>query len=180
MKKITQNNPEKELPLIEHIKELRWRIIIVVLSISITSILAFVLYKNIIIILQKPFNHIQNNLDSSLYITSIVEGFLIKIKLSLICGIVFSSPFIIYNIGLQRRIETPISLITVPATILDLIAKKNVFPSTSAIKIEQDWAISEVLIMEKPRVAIRMRDWKFITGQKDEDELYYLKQDHFL
>jgi len=86
-------------------------------------------------------------------------------------------PLVIYNADVKGRIDKPISLLGLAPTILELIGEENEFPSKSFLNQCEDWVVSEVFEGEKRRVAVRMKDWKFITGQKDEDELYNLKKD---
>ena len=86
-------------------------------------------------------------------------------------------PLIIYNAGMKGKIEYPVSLCGLSPTILDLIGEENEFPSESFLHEGKDWVISKVFERNRRKIAIRTKDWKFITGQKDEDELYDLKQD---
>ena len=64
-------------------------------------------------------------------------------------------------------------------TILELIESKNEFPSKSFFEEGEDCVISKVFEKGKRKMAIRLKDWKFITGQKEEDELYNLREDPY-
>jgi len=86
-------------------------------------------------------------------------------------------PLVIYNCGMKREVEECVSLIGLAPTIMELIGEKNEFYSESFLYRGKDWVISKVYKEGKSKIAVRMKDWKFITGQKDEDELYYLKED---
>jgi arylsulfatase len=88
-------------------------------------------------------------------------------------------PLVIYNAEVKGKIEEPVSLRGLPATILDLIGEggKNDFSSESFLEGGKDWAICKVFDRGKRKVAVRMKDWKFMTGQKDVDELYNLEKD---
>ena len=86
-------------------------------------------------------------------------------------------PLVIYNADIKGKIENPVSLLGLAPTILKLIGEENEFPSESFLHEGKDWVISKVFEGEKRKVAVRTKDWKFITGQKEEDELYYLKKD---
>jgi len=88
-------------------------------------------------------------------------------------------PLVIYNADVKGRIEKPISLLGLAPTILELIGEENEFPSESFLHGGRDWVISKVFEGGKRKVAIRTKEWKFITGQKEEDELYYLKKDPY-
>jgi sec-independent protein translocase protein TatC len=91
-------NINHELPLLEHIRELRKRIILSSLSIIFTSLISFILYDKYIQLLIIPFNNMNTQLDNSLYIQTIFEGFLIKIKISFLAGLILGFPIIIYHL----------------------------------------------------------------------------------
>ena len=88
-------------------------------------------------------------------------------------------PLVIYNADVKEGIGDPVSLLGLAPTILELIGEKNEFPSESFLHGGRDWVISKVFEGEKRKVAVRTKDWKFITGQEEEDELYYLKEDPY-
>jgi len=88
-------------------------------------------------------------------------------------------PLVIYNADVKGRMEDPVSLLGLAPTILGLIGEKNGFPSESFLHGGRDWVISKVFDGSKWKIAVRTKDWKFITGQKEEDELYYLKEDPY-
>ena len=88
-------------------------------------------------------------------------------------------PLIIYNADVKGRIEKPVSLRGLAPTILELIGEENEFPSGSFLHGGRDWVISKVFDGSRRRIAVRTKDWKFVRGQKEEDELYYLKEDPY-
>jgi len=88
-------------------------------------------------------------------------------------------PLIIYNADVKGKIEKPISLLGLSPAILELIGEENKFPSKSFLNGGTDWCISKIFVRGKRIIAVRMKDWKFITGQKEEDELYNLKEDPY-
>jgi len=86
------------MPFLEHIRELRMRLIISFLSLVIASIIAFIFYKDIINILSKPLEGIKSSVtDQKLFVNSIYEGFLINIKISILVGLILSLPVHLYN-----------------------------------------------------------------------------------
>ncbi|WP_324735230.1 sulfatase [Thermococcus sp. SY098] len=85
-------------------------------------------------------------------------------------------PLVIYNADIKGKFENPVSLISLGSTILELIGEENQFPHSSIFRSNQEWTISYV---RGVGTAIRLKDWKFITGQKQEDELYNLKEDPY-
>ena len=86
-------------------------------------------------------------------------------------------PLIIYNADIMGRIEEPASLLGLSPTILEIIDKNNEFPSKSFLRSGNEWVMVRAVENGRIKIAIRMKNWKFITGQKDVDELYNLKSD---
>ena len=91
-------------------------------------------------------------------------------------------PLVIYNADVRGKIEDPVSLLSISPTILELIDLKteNIFPSKNILNREDCWIISKIIFdekMQKWRIAVRMKDWKYIEGQKNEQELYNLRRD---
>ena len=83
-------------------------------------------------------------------------------------------PLVIYNADIKGKVKKPISLKYLPSIIQDLV---NTGSTTSDKGSE--WVVSKVFDRGRIKIAVRMKDWKFITGQKEEDELYYLKKDPY-
>ena len=87
-------------------------------------------------------------------------------------------PLVIYNADVKGRIDKPVSLLGLAPSILELIWEENEFPSESFACGGRDWVISKIFDGSW-KIAIRTKNWKFITGQKEEDELYNLKKDPY-
>ncbi|RLF18075.1 MAG: hypothetical protein DRN06_02410 [Thermoprotei archaeon] len=83
-------------------------------------------------------------------------------------------PLVIYNADVKGRVEKPVSLLKLTPIILMLVDRKE--DELYSLLENDSWAISEVL-GDVRKVSVRLKDWKFITGQKKEDELYNLKED---
>lgn len=86
-------------------------------------------------------------------------------------------PLVIYNADRKGKVEEPVSLRGLAPTMLELIDEENEFSSESFLHGGEDGVISKVFDRNGRKITYRMKDWKFITGQKDGDELYYLKKD---
>lgn len=81
---------QKEMGFLDHLEELRGRIIKSLLSIILTSIVAYFFSERLIDFVSKPI--------SELYFMSPTEAFATRIKLSLIAGIIVSVPVIFYHL----------------------------------------------------------------------------------
>lgn len=88
-------------------------------------------------------------------------------------------PLVIYNADVKCRVKNPVSLRGLSPTIFEFVGVKNEFPSKSFIDGGNDWVISKVFENRMIKTALRTKDWKFITGQKKEEELYNLKKDPY-
>nr|YP_009257546.1 sec-independent protein translocase-like protein [Coeloseira compressa]ANH09629.1 sec-independent protein translocase-like protein [Coeloseira compressa] len=90
MKKTIQNN--KEMPLGDHLEELRTRITISIIIFATITIGCFLYVKNISLLIQQPANGIKFlQLAPGEYLFA-------SIKLAIYTGFLFSSPFTIYQI----------------------------------------------------------------------------------
>lgn len=89
----------EKMTLFDHIRELRKRLIITIISIILTSILCFIFSDLIINLLFYPFRQIDTlSSDKSLYINAVFEGFVIKIKIAIAAGLILALPILIYQI----------------------------------------------------------------------------------
>ncbi len=84
-------------------------------------------------------------------------------------------PLVIYNADVKGKVEKPVSLIDLPSTVMRMIGEENKFPSQNSLE-GGDWVIAEIAEDDRKKVAVRMKDWKFITGQGNTDELYNLNK----
>jgi len=111
-----------EMPLLEHFRELRSRLIISIVTLAAAGIIAWFFYNPIIAFLQRPIE------GSPLYVLSVFEGFLMRVKISLFTGIIISSPVIIFNIlrfvfpGLTNKEKTILRSALIACTFLAVIS----------------------------------------------------------
>ena len=92
-------NSRGSMLFFEHLKELRRRLIGSLITILIATIVTFIFYDFIISILFRPFESLKiTGMSDVLFVNTIFEGFLIKIKVAFLSGILFSSPVHIYNL----------------------------------------------------------------------------------
>ncbi|MFQ5640624.1 MAG: twin-arginine translocase subunit TatC, partial [bacterium] len=99
-KKIT----EKEMPFLEHLEELRWRLLKAILAVVVCSVGVYFFADKVLAILVGPYNEAVSNTGKSsatqLIFLSPTGGFMIYIKLSVFSGIMISIPIIFYQMWL--------------------------------------------------------------------------------
>jgi len=83
---------DKEMTFLEHLEELRRRILLALLGVFIASIVGYIFGKKIISFLGRP--------AGKLYFLAPPEAFLIRVKLALLVGIFLAMPFILYQLWL--------------------------------------------------------------------------------
>jgi len=114
----TPRNSDGTMTLIEHLYELRNRLVKAVFFIVIGMIVAWFLYDHILKILEHPYcslpakHRLQTSGDKKgcdLIFTGPLDGFLIRLKVMLVAGIVMASPFWLYQLwafvtpGLKKK-----------------------------------------------------------------------------
>ena len=85
------------MPLMDHLRELRSRLVRAVLAIVIGTIVAWIFYDQILDFLTQPYNDIkplleERGIESNIVITGIGGAFQFQLKISLVAGILASSP----------------------------------------------------------------------------------------
>ena len=114
-----QTNPERQMSFLDHLRELRRRIIVSMIAVICAAIVSYIFFDYIVAILFQPFEAIEalSIRDDILFINTIFEGFLVRLKVAILAGIVFSLPVHVFNIikfilpGLTKR-EKKIILIS--------------------------------------------------------------------
>ena len=90
---IIQNS---EMPLLDHLEELRWRVIKAFSSIILFAVFGFIFSNQLIAILSIPIDQTEPKLE--LLNTTILGVFLAKMRVAIVLGIVFSLPVILHQI----------------------------------------------------------------------------------
>ncbi len=106
----TEQTHEKNMTFWGHLREFRKRLLISAIGIVLGSIIAFIFFQFIIGALFKPFSGIESaEAQGQLFINTIFEGFVTKLKLSILTGLVISFPVHLFNVicfifpGLKRK-----------------------------------------------------------------------------
>jgi sec-independent protein translocase protein TatC len=102
----------KAMPILEHIRELRNLILFSLAAYIVACVAAFVFSKQIIGLFTNPFLSVESAVDKTLVVSSIAEGFIAQLKMTVIAGFIVSLPVHIFGIvrfvfpGLTRRERT--------------------------------------------------------------------------
>ncbi len=100
---------EREMPFLDHLEELRWRLIKALLGVAAGSALSFILIQQIFDFLVRPYQAALDTLaatnaipelaaDSRLVFLGPTAGFMIYLKLALTAGLMFALPVIFYQL----------------------------------------------------------------------------------
>ena len=81
----------KEMTFLDHLEELRWRIVKALIALVILTVISFNYSNEILLFVIKPYH-------GKLIYTAPGGAFIIRIKLSMFAGLIFSSPVIFYQL----------------------------------------------------------------------------------
>jgi len=95
---MTKAKADNEMPLMDHLRELRRRLLIAISAIVIAAFFAYGVSDSIFYVLCKPF--FDSFSDGTLIGTGPADAFLLKIKMAIVSGAVLSSPIVFYQIWL--------------------------------------------------------------------------------
>jgi len=98
-----QENPDGRMPLMDHLRELRNRVVKVSIAIIAGAIVSWVFFDRIWAFMQRPYCQAVgyckvNTLGHSLFISNVMDGFYLHIKVSIIAGAVITSPIWLYQL----------------------------------------------------------------------------------
>jgi sec-independent protein translocase protein TatC len=109
-------NPDGTMTLIEHLSELRSRLFKAALFVAVGTIVGWFLYDQLLTLLKHPYcalpperRYNSANGQCQLVFFGIADGFMIRLKVALLAGIVMSTPFWLYQLwafitpGLKRN-----------------------------------------------------------------------------
>jgi sec-independent protein translocase protein TatC len=95
-------SPEQGMTLVEHLTELRHRLIICVVAVALGVVAGFILYEQIFDVLIQPYKDIADNHETltggRLLQTDPLEGFSIRMRTSVYAGIAFAMPVLLWQI----------------------------------------------------------------------------------
>jgi len=85
---------EKVMSFVDHLEELRLRLIYIIVGLVVAAVICFIFAGRIQEVLVQPYFR---EGDSSLALLNPTEGFLVQLKISLIAGFFLALPFIFYH-----------------------------------------------------------------------------------
>lgn len=81
------------MPILDHLAELRRRVIWSLVGLVVASVAAFAFYDVIVRFLLRPFEGLDPAAGANtVYVTTVIEGFSTRIRVSLLCGVILSLP----------------------------------------------------------------------------------------
>jgi len=101
------DNDPSAMSLVDHLEELRWRIMKAAAAVVAGAIIAFIFWKQIMNVLAAPLPISASSLNkltggatsaTPLITTGIGEAFTVALKLSFVCGIILALPVILYQV----------------------------------------------------------------------------------
>jgi sec-independent protein translocase protein TatC len=102
-----RTNPQARMPLMEHIRELRNRIIKIAIALTIASIIGWLAFNHVWIFLKAPYCKIPDISKYSigekkgscpLYVNGIFDGLFLRLQIALLVGAIISSPVWLYQL----------------------------------------------------------------------------------
>jgi sec-independent protein translocase protein TatC len=110
-------NPEARMSVLDHLRELRRRLILMVLFVAAGAVVGWILYEPVLHFLEHPYCSVpasrryngSSGRSCDLIYTGVLDGFTTRLKVSFIAGAVFSAPLWLYQIwafitpGLRRN-----------------------------------------------------------------------------
>ncbi|MDG1958632.1 MAG: twin-arginine translocase subunit TatC [Candidatus Binatia bacterium] len=88
---------EMEMPLTEHLEELRWRVVKAILAVAVGFGVAYLYSDRIFGILTAPIETVGAGSGVSMIGTGVAEAFFTKLKVSFISGVFAASPVLFYQ-----------------------------------------------------------------------------------
>ena len=98
-----QSNPDGRMPLMDHLRELRNRVVKIAVAVLVGGGVAWGFYNQIWTFIQRPYCQAVNGcklntVGHSLVLNGVMDGFYLHIKVAIIAGIVVTSPFWLYQL----------------------------------------------------------------------------------
>lgn len=115
------DSPESAMPFLHHLEELRWRLLKSFLALLIATIASFYYSEQILKFIIEPLG------DTKLFFTEVTGSFYAYLQLSILSGIVISSPVVFYQLwafvspGLYRKEKLAVLPLVAVSTLLFIV-----------------------------------------------------------
>jgi sec-independent protein translocase protein TatC len=96
-----RDNPEARMPLMEHIREFRNRLIKAMLGLAAGVIVGWVFFHQAWTFIEHPYCQVQlrgPHHPCTLYVTGVFDSFFVRLKIAFLVGIIVSSPVWLYQL----------------------------------------------------------------------------------
>jgi len=118
-------NPKGEMPFLDHLEELRWRILWSILALVVCTGIGFalVVYFEVLELLVQPVREAWNDPDLRLIYLSPADPFFVMLRLAIYCGVILSLPIVVYQVWafLSPALEKREKRAVIPALYLGLL-----------------------------------------------------------
>jgi len=118
-------NPKGEMPFLDHLEELRWRILWSLVSVVVCTGIGFALvyYFEVLELLVMPVREAWNDPDLRLIYLSPADPFFVMLRLAIYCGLILSLPILVYQLWafLSPALEKREKRAVIPALYLGLV-----------------------------------------------------------
>ncbi|MFN2561241.1 MAG: twin-arginine translocase subunit TatC [Jatrophihabitans sp.] len=132
MRRRRVKNPDGRMPVLDHLRELRRRLIIIVLLVAAGAVLGWYLYPHTLNVLRHPYCSVpekfrytpSRSTNCVLIYHGALDGFITRLKVSVISGAVFTGPFWLYQVwafitpGLRKNERKYTLIFVIASTIL--------------------------------------------------------------
>lgn len=87
------------MSFLDHLRELRRRIIVSMIAVLCTAVVSYIFFDYLVAFLFQPFREIDTlaSREEILFMNTIFEGFLVRLKVAIVAGVVFSLPLHVFN-----------------------------------------------------------------------------------
>jgi sec-independent protein translocase protein TatC len=96
-------NPEGRMPLMDHLRELRNRVVKIALAVIAGGVLGYVFFARIWSFMQEPYCHAVgycqlNKIGHSLFLNGVMDGFYLRLKIAVVVGVIITCPVWLYQL----------------------------------------------------------------------------------
>jgi sec-independent protein translocase protein TatC len=98
-----QGNPDGRMPLMEHLRELRNRVVKIALAVLAGAAVSWAFYQPLWNFIQRPYCQAvtyckADTVNHTLILNGVMDGFYLHIKVSIIAGVILTSPIWLYQL----------------------------------------------------------------------------------